>query len=642
MSPVAPQMPAVNPAAEESEEPVSRSRTQSNASQQRYTIDPFSNEAYMPASIQQNIVTHGQGSMDEAFTNSEDTSARSTSESTPVRTNNHHAENASPLPQPMPDLSQIPQMPVPTQFPQSSLQHAQHQSQTQPQPHSGTSTHENGLSDSHLKKSSSTSGSKGFFGNMKEKLLKAIPSGNEMILPDDSKPTIVWDPVKGRYVGAGVEEETMAAPPPKLDSLSGVSSSSGGLRAARTSGGSRYFNPLNQASTNGAATPPPAPVPTMPLPPQFGFIPTMPDDAGETVSIGMGSSSAQASQQYEGVLQRSLVLLRQLRNRVTRLHNLLFHSPPPTRETWHAYFRRIDRVDKEFRDCFDNLESYAKGLPNQLPQIEPLNRLRAVFQEEQMDVQIMETVESMIDCENWNEGNFQTYMYLGEFLRLQRRRPSCIVPRPLSCSHWATGMSPHAQFETAFAQFQKELLKNKTGIFPTFLERTAVGSIVESSCIQLRFGVLFEKQIVFTQKMLMVENAGVIEQMLFVAPHEEWSFYTDLGEKRSKRNYFGASFHTLSSAPVDLTKPSQYIVYQKLTTQANLHLMQTINTQEFRWTAQTLHQLSSAFGKFQHVFEATCRNCNMVSCSRKVMKDFLPPLIFDFRNLKNALHETCR
>ncbi|ETN70883.1 hypothetical protein NECAME_14457 [Necator americanus] len=40
--------------------------------------------------------------------------------------------------------------------------------------------------------------------------------------------------------------------------------------------------------------------------------------------------------------------------------------------------------------------------------------------------------------------------------------------------------------------------------------------------------------------------------------------------------------------------------------------MQTINTQEFRWTAQTLHQLSSAFGKFQHVFEATCRNCNLL------------------------------
>ncbi|KAE9413805.1 hypothetical protein Angca_000657 [Angiostrongylus cantonensis] len=331
----------------------------------------------------------------------------------------------------------------------------------------------------------------------------------------------------------------------------------------------------------------------------------------------MGSSNAQASQQYERVLQQCnncLVLLRQLRNRVMRLHSHLFQSLPQSKEMWHAYFRRVERLDKELRDCFDNLENYAKGLANQLPQIDPLNRLRAVFQEEQLDVQALETVEAMIDCENWNEGNFQTYTYLGEFLRLQRRRPSSVVPRPLSCSYWSTGMSPHAQFESAFAQFQKELLKNKTGIFPTFLERTAVGSIVE-----LKYGVLFEKQIVFTQKMLMIENAGVVEQMLFVAPHEEWSFYTDLGEKR-----------------VDLSKTSQYVVYQKLSVQANLHLMQTINTQEIRWTAQTLHQLSSAFGKFQHVFEATCRNC------KKVMKDFLPPLIFDFRNLKNALHETCR
>ncbi|KJH41419.1 hypothetical protein DICVIV_12611, partial [Dictyocaulus viviparus] len=254
-----------------------------------------------------------------------------------------------------------------------------------------------------------------------------------------------------------------------------------------------------------------------------------------------------------------LVLLRQLRTRVTRLHNLLFHSPLPPRETWHVYFRRVDRMDREFRDCFDNLESYAKGLPNQLPQIEPLNRLRAVFQEEQLDVQIMETIEAMIDCENWNEGNFQTYMYLGEFLRLQRRRPSNMVHRPLPCSYWSTGVSPHAQFESAFAQFQKELLKNKTGIFPAFLERTAVGSIVE-----LRFGVLFEKQIVFTQKMLMVEHAGMIEHITFVAPHEEWSFCTDFGEKR-----------------IDLNKISQYTVYQKLSAQANIHLTQAINTQEY-------------------------------------------------------------
>ncbi|VDO31113.1 unnamed protein product [Haemonchus placei] len=89
-----------------------------------------------------------------------------------------------------------------------------------------------------FQKSSSSQGAKGFLSNIKEKLLKSIPSGNEMILPDDSKPTIVWDPVKGRYVGAGVEEETTAAPPPKMDGVSNAQSgSSGGLRAARTSGG---------------------------------------------------------------------------------------------------------------------------------------------------------------------------------------------------------------------------------------------------------------------------------------------------------------------------------------------------------------------------------------------------------------------
>ncbi|ETN71457.1 hypothetical protein NECAME_19331 [Necator americanus] len=113
-----------------------------------------------------------------------------------------------------------------------------------------------------------------------------------MILPDDSKPTIVWDPVKGRYVGAGVEEETTAAPPPKMDSLATNNSSSGGLRAARTSGGSRYFNPLNQAATNGAASPTPAaPITAMPVPTQFGFIPTMPDDAGDSVDPFSGQAN---------------------------------------------------------------------------------------------------------------------------------------------------------------------------------------------------------------------------------------------------------------------------------------------------------------------------------------------------------------
>uniref|UniRef100_A0A0K0DL77 DHC_N2 domain-containing protein n=1 Tax=Angiostrongylus cantonensis TaxID=6313 RepID=A0A0K0DL77_ANGCA len=256
-------------------------------------------------------------------------------------------------------------------------------------------------------------------------------------------------------------------------------------------------------------------------------------------------TSTTVSQQYERVLQQCnncLVLLRKLRNRVMRLHSHLFHSLPQSEETW------------------------------------PL------------EVQTMET--------NWNEGNFQTYTYLREFFRLQRRRrPSSIVPRPLSCSYLSSEMSPHAQFESAFAQF---LLKNKTGILSTFLERTAVGGIVE-----LKYDVLFEEPVVLTQKMLMIENAGVVEQVLFVAPHEEWSFYTDLGEKK-----------------VDLSTTSQYV----LSVEANLH--------QIRWTAQILRQLSSAFGIFQRLFDMTCRSC------KNGIKD-LPPLIFGLGNLKNALQETC-
>ena len=47
----------------------------------------------------------------------------------------------------------------------------------------------------------------------------------------------MWDPVKGRYVGAGVEEESSSAPPPKMDTFLQSQANNGGLRAARTSGG---------------------------------------------------------------------------------------------------------------------------------------------------------------------------------------------------------------------------------------------------------------------------------------------------------------------------------------------------------------------------------------------------------------------
>ncbi|KAK5986704.1 Protein transport protein sec16, partial [Trichostrongylus colubriformis] len=289
MSPVLPRSTGINSVTkEESDGRVSRSRTVSNASQHG-SYDVHSKQAaemYMHPSVQSHGGAHAHANVEEPSTTSEDTSAQSTTESTPIRTMSHQTENLSIASQPAPDYQRVSQQHMPPP--------AAHATQPPSQPNrNAASLSQNGLPETNMKKSNSTQGAKGFLSNIKEKLMKSIPSGNEMILPDDSQPTIVWDPVKGRYVGAGVEEETTAAPPPKMDGTSNAQSGTGGgLRAARTSGGSRYFNPLNQASTNGAASPAPAaPVPMMQVPATFGFIPSMPDDTGESVDPFSGQAN---------------------------------------------------------------------------------------------------------------------------------------------------------------------------------------------------------------------------------------------------------------------------------------------------------------------------------------------------------------
>ncbi|VDN04648.1 unnamed protein product [Thelazia callipaeda] len=121
----------------------------------------------------------------------------------------------------------------------------------------------------------------GIFSKLKATIAKAIPASNEMILPDDKNPSIVWDPKLNRYVGEGIEEKSVPEPPPSVKSnseaVNGPSSGRiGGLTAARLSGGSRYFNPLIE-------TLPSKPVAqTLPLLPptlvtaSFGFIPSTP------------------------------------------------------------------------------------------------------------------------------------------------------------------------------------------------------------------------------------------------------------------------------------------------------------------------------------------------------------------------------
>uniref|UniRef100_A0A915Q1S7 Protein transport protein sec16 n=1 Tax=Setaria digitata TaxID=48799 RepID=A0A915Q1S7_9BILA len=119
----------------------------------------------------------------------------------------------------------------------------------------------------------------GLFSKLKATIAKAIPSGNEMILPDDKNPSIVWDPKLNRYVGEGIEEEPVPEPPPSVTQNSERSNelshgNVGGLTAARLSGGSRYFNPLIETSPSKVAAP--SLLPPVPTATTFGFIPSMP------------------------------------------------------------------------------------------------------------------------------------------------------------------------------------------------------------------------------------------------------------------------------------------------------------------------------------------------------------------------------
>ncbi|CAD6187626.1 unnamed protein product [Caenorhabditis auriculariae] len=134
----------------------------------------------------------------------------------------------------------------------------------------------------------------GWFGSLRQKVMKSMPSANPMILPNDKKPTIVWDPVKKRYVGEGVEEETAAPPPPVADLSSmppPANLSTNSLKSVRTSGGARYFQHNGQNQGQSAAPdlgPPPMMPPTM-APTAFEFMPT-PDDDEATVDPFSGDT----------------------------------------------------------------------------------------------------------------------------------------------------------------------------------------------------------------------------------------------------------------------------------------------------------------------------------------------------------------
>ncbi|CAI4224016.1 unnamed protein product [Auanema sp. JU1783] len=241
---------------------------------------------------------HYSGHYDNDSSEQTTTPETSTQESTPIRqipqTNEympqyaeipqHHSEHPPvvqsqyPPQQPPPQQYQVQQTQPSAQVPVQPTSAAAAPSQQVTQPGPANSLPQNSIGQDKAN-DQNKKGGRGFIGKL---LSKVIPDQNSMILPDDKNPAIQWDASLGKWVGAGVEEESAPAPPPAAAvSNPGVPPpfQGGGLRAARGSGGSRYFNPL-VASSNAAA--PDVPVASvahsMPIPSSFGFIPTMPDD----------------------------------------------------------------------------------------------------------------------------------------------------------------------------------------------------------------------------------------------------------------------------------------------------------------------------------------------------------------------------
>ncbi|CAI5444534.1 unnamed protein product [Caenorhabditis angaria] len=144
-----------------------------------------------------------------------------------------------------------------------------------------------------------SSSCRGWFGSIREKVIKSIPSNNAMILPDDSKPAITWDPISKKYIGAGVEEEVVAPPPPAMNmeiapnlATNPTISTNSSTNSLRRGGASRYLKATGIAtSSNSAAGAANLAAPDMMMAmmpptaaPNFGFIPAVPSDESDEAS----------------------------------------------------------------------------------------------------------------------------------------------------------------------------------------------------------------------------------------------------------------------------------------------------------------------------------------------------------------------
>lgn len=325
-----------------------------------------------------------------------------------------------------------------------------------------------------------------------------------------------------------------------------------------------------------------------------------------------------------------MFLIRKLRNKQDHIARLFLDTSGNDQAEFNSAFQNykdFGLMVHEVMMFYDKLDHIARHLPKALPPIDNINLMRTLYTQEHTmcHININNLLEKMIDCGNWNEGNFQTFFYLSELLRCGSTRKYSNLPEqrlvPPAMFH-SQATNSHAAFEHAFNGLRKEIANKSLGIYPKVLQRTTCSLIIEFlfGCGGAKPGEKnTDKEIVYTIKFLIIERNGSIEYINIMAPTEDWHMVNDY-----------------AIPTINPFAPSRYEVYRRLTKQANIHLFNCFA--QNRWTAGTLFHFISLYGKFRELFTTKCRSCKQV-LSRK---NFLPPLIFDIRNPNNAAHEVCR
>ncbi|CAI5455925.1 unnamed protein product [Caenorhabditis angaria] len=373
--------------------------------------------------------------------------------------------------------------------------------------------------------------------------------------------------------------------------------------------------------------------------------------ANPTMSPRASIAIQQAFNDLGRVANNCLVVLRQLRKDMKKTHELMFETI--------ANKKKIENKEKAYKELEDfnikvlcmqiYLHIQSTRLPEKHPQLEMVDNMVEIYGMEHLNP-VTSMIESMIDGNNWNEGQWQYFHYESELLRrhltqgnstLRRRK---LIDIKLSDPE----NSNHRVYQVSLSGLQREITKRNLGIYPKLIRRTFSSTVVE-----FRFGVAIAKEkkeeskepkeakegteekdkekepekekeqedaseIAVLFKFVFVEKNGHVEYINMYAPMEDWVYDDDFVSK--------------TICPY---VPSRYSTYRGLTRQANHFLYRYFAVQK-NWTAWSLLQFVSMFGRFRDVFDAKCTKCN------KHLKNFLPPMVFELRSPHIAFHEACR